>query len=218
MAKLAILYTGLPDNFEENSKTHKILFDHFDTDVYVSTWDKIDASTQIFPFIPSQNIVATYSNFHMVSELINYRIEQTLFNADIHLTALHKCMLGYYTMDSAYRSIQFPNRYDVILRLRFDVCIHENMLDPAEMEANAKSRSVIHGWRDRFNYGHSYAMRIASTVFSNSPSWYIGNLRPNIEMLWEDYLRSNEIVLNENFREFTLKKSESDQRNQMFFT
>lgn len=216
MAKLAILYTGIPDNFEENSKSHKILFDNFDTDVYISTWDTVSLDDTILKYIPSKNVVTVVNNMGLIAQRISDNINRTLPDIDeFWFNALHRCMLGYYHMDVAYKSISFPQYYDVIIRLRFDVLIHENKLDCNKLLNDSKIKYNVYGWRDRINYGHPFGMGIAATVFSTSASgWYVGQHRKAIETLFEHHLLLNNINPVNNFRHFSLKKNESDIRDQ----
>lgn len=210
--KLAILYTGKPDNFAENSKTHSVFFENFDVDVYVSTWDYVSIREDVLQHIPTDKITTVISNEGKVSDLIWYMI-QSLDTTEEWKKRLHRCMINYYLMEQAYNSIQFPQRYDIILRLRFDTFIHPNKLSTDTFVEHTLQNNLC-GWRDRFNYGTPSVMNVAAKIFSMNTDWYIGDNRRNIELVWLGYLKRNNIELVETFNEFTLKKGYDMDRDQ----
>lgn len=214
--KTAILYTGLPDNFYNNHLSHQSWINSFDADIYIATWDNVNLDKDVLPYIDHNRIVniSLASSTH-TQKVIEKHIHNTLQNIDIYKDSLIRCMMGYYTMQLAYRSIALPKQYDMLVRLRFDVQFHEKMsTTPEKVLYNSKFINVINGWKDRFNYGHPNSMGKMLNIFSGSTNWYIGQKRTNIEMLFTDYLQENNIVLNNNFKDFSIIKSATDVRNQ----
>jgi hypothetical protein len=214
--KAAILYTGLPDNFNINYGSHQSWIEAFDADLYIATWDDVNINRDILPYVNHNRIVnISAASAKHTKQFIEKHISDTLTNKSIYKDALIKCMMGYYTMQLAYRSIALPNQYDMLIRLRFDVQFHTEMkITPKQIMSVSKFTNAVHGWKDRFNYGHPIPMGTMLNVFSNSSSWYIGSTRPNIELLFTDYLHENNILLNNNFNDFSIVKSVNDVRNQ----
>jgi hypothetical protein len=210
--KLALLYTGLPDNFKANSVSHRLMFDQFDTDTYIASWDHISIDNEILPYVQGKVISYTQSNLFRVSNLIDGMLS-TMSDPTLRKEAVAKCMLGYYTMQQAYNSIPFPESYDGIIRLRFDIALHRPM-DADQVAKDCKLYNAIYGWKDRLNYGNPIAMGRMLDIFTKNTNWYIGPTRPNIEILFDEYLRYHNIYTYNNFRDFSIDKGGTDVRNQ----
>lgn len=214
--KTAILYTGLPDNFNNNHFSHQSWINAFDADLYIATWDNINLDTDILPYVNHNRIanISLASSQH-VQKVIEENINNKFNGVEIYKDKLVKCMMGYYTMQLAYKSIALPKQYDMLVRLRFDINFHERMnITPEDIKKGCKLINVVYGWKDRFNYGHPNSMGKLLNLFSGCNNWYIGPLRKNIELLFGDYLTDNDIILMNNFKDFSIAKSLEDIRNQ----
>lgn len=212
--KLAILYVGLPDFFKETSETHRVLFDNFDVDTYISTWDNINMST-ILRHIPSTNVISVTSNLDHIDKVVNQRMDNLCKHMNINKEATYRTMRQYYIIEQANNILNpLMQNYDLVMKLRFDVFFHKDKLNIEQLKDAINYKDVIFGWRDRFNYGCPASMNLGLQFFSKCTAFCIGDHMPNIEILWLMYLNFNGIRLVENFNEFTIKKPNSEDKDQ----
>lgn len=214
--KTAILYTGLPDNFNNNYLSHQSWINTFDADLYIATWDSVNLDKDVLPYIDHNRIVnISLASSKHIKNSIEKQIDKTLNSVEIYKEQLIQCMMGYYTMQLAYRSVALPKQYDMIVRLRFDLNFHPRMnMSPQQIQNDCKLINFIHGWQDRFNYGHANSMGKLMNIFGGYSNWYIGPGRKNIELLFMDYIKDNGMTLNNNFKDFSIVKSPTNVRNQ----
>lgn len=214
--KTAILYTGLPDNFNNNYLSHQSWINEFDADLYIATWDNVNLDVDVLPYVNHNRIVnISLASSNHIKKVIETHINDTFVDIEIYKDKLVKCMMGYFTMQLAYKSIALPKQYDMLIRLRFDIDFHKQMnILPNDIQRGCKVTNAVYGWKDRFNYGHPNSMGKLLNIFSGCNNWYIGPFRKNIELLFGDYLSDNNIVLINNFRDFSIAKSPKDIRNQ----
>jgi hypothetical protein len=183
--KVALLLTGFPRTYKrtfDNLKSN--ILDVHDVDTYICTWDKCQLKSGQPPVdVDMEDLINTYQENLFSYRFINYekynanRFESIQFLDrpwDVFKTDPRAIEHGsywverlrdqWYIVKESFSMIHRPERYDLIMRLRFDIDLIDIKLDSTKELVIPKD---IGGWSysDHFVYGRVPFMKKYCNVF-----------------------------------------------------
>ena len=168
--KIAILYSGLPNNFDEFFHNHyTYLYQDYDVDTYLSSYVIDNQSYQqinnIIKLLKPKNI--DIENFDKVqAQLIEIK-NQYINNIRPECNAINSLSMFY----KIFKVFQLINnktdKYDIIVRNRLDIKFVKNITFYKNNKLNVPCGGDHHGGLlDLFGYGDYHVMRQYSSLFN----------------------------------------------------
>ncbi len=190
--KVALLLTGFVRTYLQTfpNLKEKILDSH-DVDVYICSWDKSQLrSLEQYSEINKTDILETYKNWLVDAKFLShdgYEIvkpspiqfidrENDVFKVNERAIAhgsywVERLRDQWFIVQQAFNMISDYEKYDIIMRLRFDIDLHNIKL----LNKDFVIPSDIGGWSysDHFAYGNYETMKKYCSMYDHLEKMYI---------------------------------------------
>jgi hypothetical protein len=160
--KIALLYSGLPNMTELIYNNHKkYIIDHYDCDIYLSTYNIKNYETCINLLKPK---ITEIENWEILSD--NFKqIAQKIVNKKPETIAINTLSM-FYKIKQCFGLIDSNINYDAIIRIRLDNTFNSKLDIVLNEDLNIPKGGDYGGILDQFAYGSFYNMQIYCHLYS----------------------------------------------------
>lgn len=192
--KIALLLSGFLRTFDENYASLKEnLLNRFDTDIYITTWNVNEPQYEPFDVkkivdLYGDNLKGLCVKDYNLHEKFKHRM--VLFDGmgnfiqtfDKNQITTNKCILEHGTywverlrdqwwlVHESFDSIIVPERYDIIVKSRFDISYNKPFTFPTKDFTIPEN--PYHGYTDHLAYGSPYVMKKYCQLYQHILSLY----------------------------------------------
>lgn len=164
--KVALLYSGLPNLTEKILSNHsKFIFDHYDCDIYLSTYDDdydnfLNTKTFLDPYkYETDNLSTTRNNIFnsIIPHIKNKKPETKILNT----------LSMFYKIEKVFDLIDNSINYDSIIRIRLDITFDKPLILAKNLYLNVPQGGDYGGLLDLFAYGSYDTMSKYCKLYRN---------------------------------------------------
>lgn len=184
--RIAVLLTGFLRSYKQSAPTILDQFKEHDFDIYCCTWDTqengqptLESDFDIYGDKLVKSLICSYKdykNFH--PNLVKINRDNDVFDIDPRAKEhgeywMNRLRDQWYIVLNAFNMIDYPSKYDIIVRLRFDLALDQMTFVVNDKLTIPVDISGVWDYTDHMAYGNPSVMTKYCSLFNWIPNLYM---------------------------------------------